>query len=101
MTHGTQASIYGTIKEEVLLIDDMTSTGDTLIDAAEKIRTHGGIVKYAIISAYREDNALHNLREHGIEPISIASFTEIIHQLFPTLTPQEQAIVKQYPFIID
>ena len=101
MTHGTQATIYGDIKNEVLLVDDMTSTGDTLIEAALKIRANGGAVNYAVISAYREETALYNLQSHAITPLSIASFAEIITQLFPTLTSREQAIVQQHPLIID
>lgn len=101
MTHGTQEFIYGTINKEVLLIDDMTSTGDTLIDAAQKIRAQGGCVKYAIISAHREETALKNLRNQQITALSIAGFEEIIDKLFPALTSTEQTIVQNNPLIMD
>lgn len=101
MSHGTQASFFGELKQEILLIDDMTSTGETLIQAAQQVREKGGIVKHAIISAYRENNAIESLCQHAIEPLSIANFGEILEQLFPVLSPQEQAIVTNNPLIID
>ncbi len=101
LTHGTQEYIYGEIKTNVVLIDDMTSTGDTLIDAAEKIRGRGGVVKYAIISAYRENTAIENLLKKDIQTLSIASFAYVIKSLEQTLSPQEKAIVTQYPIIFD
>ncbi len=99
LTHGTQADIYGAVKNPVLLIDDMTSTGGTLIEAADKIRMAGGSVDYAIISAYRDLTAIENLAKHQIKLLSIASFDEIIAQLHDTLTPAEKALVQQHPLI--
>jgi orotate phosphoribosyltransferase len=93
LSHGTQEYIYGAIKKEVVLIDDMTSTGDTLIDAAEKIREKRGTVRYAIISAYRDNTAIKNLQDQHIQPLTIASFEEIIKQLHSSLTPQEKEIL--------
>lgn len=101
LTHGTQEFIYGKIANDILLIDDMTSTGDTLIDAAKKIRAKGGSVQYAIISAYREDTAIQNLINQHIQPITIASFDEIINQLHPIFSPIEKAIIEKKPLIFD
>jgi orotate phosphoribosyltransferase len=101
LTHGTQEYIYGKLAKPVLLIDDMTSTGESLIDAAEKIRQQGGVVTHAIISAYREMSAIHHLKAQQIEPISIASFAEIIERLLPGLTDKERAIVQSHPLIFN
>lgn len=101
LSHGTQESIYGKLTKPVLLIDDMTSTGGTLIEAAENIRAHGGRVRGALISAYRDDTALANLREKDITLQSIVSFTEIMERLLPLLTDQEREIVQSRPLIFD
>ena len=101
LTHGTQEFIYGEIQKDIILIDDMTSTGETLIDAAEKIRAKGGVVHYAIISAYRENTAIKNLENENIKPITIASFDEILHQLSPSLTEKEKNILENNPLIFD
>ena len=101
LAHGTQEFIYGKIKYDILLIDDMTSTGNTLIDAAEKIRAKGGRVQYAIISAYRDNTATSNLANKQIKAISIASFDEIINQLLPVLSSREKEIIDKNPLIMD
>lgn len=99
LTHGTEEYIYGTLSKPVLLIDDMTSTGDSLIDAAEKIRRHDGVTSHAIISAYREKQAIANLNANQINVKYIASFDEILTRLFPMLTETERAIVQSKPLI--
>ena len=101
LTHGTQEFIYGNITKPILLIDDMTSTGDTLIDAAHKIRASGGLINHAIVSAYRESTAINNLQHQQITTLCIASFDEIIKQLQPRLTTQEKIIVQKNPLIFE
>ena len=66
LKHGTQEYIYGNINQPIILIDDMTSTGGTLVDAAQKIRLKGGVVNHAIISAYRDESAINHLKAHDI-----------------------------------
>lgn len=92
---------YKLIKNNIVLIDDMTSTGETLIAAAQKIREKGGSVKYAIISAYRETTAIQNLHANGIKILSIISFAEILTSLAPLLSTKEKEIIKQNPLIMD
>lgn len=101
LKHGTQEYIYGKMQSNTVLIDDMTSTGDTLLDAAGKIRLKGGKVEYAIISAYRENTAIHNLKSQGIKLLSIASFEEIIDYLKPSFSPIELRIINQYQPIFE
>ncbi len=101
LTHGTREFIFGKIEHDILLIDDMTSTGDTLLDAAEKIREKGGTVSYAIISAYRDDTAIQNLKKQNIQPLTIASFDEIIEHLQPVLTTKEQTVIASHSLIFD
>jgi orotate phosphoribosyltransferase len=101
MTHGTEEFIFGKRRKEVVLIDDMTSTGETLIDAALKLRQQGCLVRTAIISAYRDDYAIKNLNKQNIELKFIASFDTIISQLNPMLTRSEQKIVQTNPLIFD
>lgn len=100
LKHGTQEALYGEATHNTILVDDMTSTGETLIDAAQKIRHHGGNVNHVIISAYREETAIRNLQAHGIQLLAIASFDEIINYLKPMLTLKEKNIIQENPLII-
>ena len=99
LKHGTQEYIYVQARHHTVLIDDMTSTGDTIIDAAQKIRANAGNVNYAIISAYRDKTAVQNVEEHGIKLLAIASFDEIINYLKPLLTTTENHIIQTNPLI--
>jgi orotate phosphoribosyltransferase len=94
LKHGTQEYIYGNINQPIILIDDMTSTGGTLVDAAQKVRLKGGLVKHAIISAYRDESAINHLQSQDINLMCIASFSEILTYLSHSLTKNEKNIVK-------
>ncbi len=96
--HGVKEDIYGRIAGEVVVVDDMSSTGGTLLEAARKIREKGGLVRYAVVSACRDQRAHENLSKENLELLSIASFREIIDYLKPRLTPQEKELVlREFP----
>ncbi|MBW2976848.1 hypothetical protein KY347_05370 [Candidatus Woesearchaeota archaeon] len=95
LEHGTKEDIYGEICGEVVIIDDMSSTGGTLIEAAKKLRENGGLVNYAVVSACRDETAEKNLGKEGIELLSIAGFKEIIELLMPRLTAKEKDLVRR------
>ncbi len=91
--HGVKDDIFGDPKGEVILIDDMTSTGGTILEAALKIREKGGTVSYALVSAARDNKAKENLSKEGINLISLFTFDEILTLLNSQLTEQEHKIV--------
>jgi len=93
LTHGTKDIIYGEINGEIILVDDMTSTGGTIIEAANTLRSVGGTVNHAIVSAVRNDTAETNLAKHQIKLWSIASFEEVITELGNSLTQEEKKII--------
>jgi orotate phosphoribosyltransferase len=96
--HGTKEETFGDISGEVVLIDDMTSTGGTLLDAAPPLRKRGGVVRFAVVSACRDETAAVNLAGEGIQLLSIATFKEIITTLRPRLNPREMEWVsKEFP----
>jgi orotate phosphoribosyltransferase len=97
LEHGTKENIFGDPSGNVVLIDDMTSTGGTLIETAEILKKLGGIVKHCIVSACRNDEAKTILSEHKIQLHCVASFNEIINELTSQLTSLEkQLIEKEY-----
>jgi orotate phosphoribosyltransferase len=72
----------------------MTSTGSTIVQAAQKIRQAGGIVNYAVVSAARDETAKRNLANEKITLLTVASFDEIISSLMPQLNEQEKELIK-------
>jgi orotate phosphoribosyltransferase len=90
--HGTKEETFGDISGEVVLIDDMTSTGSTLLEAAPPLRNRGGRIRYAVVSACRDETAQVKLGKEGITLLNIAYFSEIIAVLNAKLTPREREL---------
>ncbi len=95
LEHGTKEDIYGDCSGEIVIIDDMTSTGGTIIESTHKIRKAGGSINYAVVSACRDRTANDNLAKENIKLLSIASFDEVISGLGSQLTGKEKELVKK------
>lgn len=77
--YGTSELIEGELIEGdfVIVVEDVTTTGGSLIKAIKAIEENGGIVKRAIVVVDRAEGAIENLKKEGIllEPlISIDNF---------------------------
>jgi orotate phosphoribosyltransferase len=77
--YGTSELIEGELVkgDSVIVVEDVTTTGGSLIKAIKAIEDNGGIVKKAVVVVDRAEGAIENLKEEGIilEPlISIDDF---------------------------
>jgi orotate phosphoribosyltransferase len=77
--YGTSELIEGELVkgDSVMIIEDVTTTGGSLIKAIKAIEDNGGSVKKAIVVVDRAEGAIENLKKEGIdlEPlISIDDF---------------------------
>ncbi len=95
LEHGLEKKIYGKAAGEIVLIDDVTSTGAIIINAASVLREKGAIVRYALVSACRDMTGVDNLEKAGIRTFYVATFREIIAELWDTFTEKERNIVLQ------
>jgi len=93
--HGTQEDVYGELTGEVIIVDDMTTSGTLLVNATKKIRKNNAAVKYAVVSACRDKTAENKLKDLGVKLLYITNFQEIIRELFHNLTEKEQELVKK------
>jgi orotate phosphoribosyltransferase len=71
--HGTGKLVEGKLKhgDRVLLVEDVTTTGSSLLKAADIIKNEGGDVKRALVVVDREEGAKEMLDEKGLilEPL--------------------------------
>lgn len=77
--YGTSKLIEGDLKkgDKVIVVEDVTTTGNSLARSVEVLRENGGIVKNAFVVVDRSEGAIENLKIRGIhlEPlVSIGDF---------------------------
>jgi len=78
--YGTGNRIEGTLEEgeEVIVLEDIATTGQSAIDAVEALREAGAVVDRVLVVVDREEGAQENLAEHDIELESLVSASELL-----------------------
>jgi orotate phosphoribosyltransferase len=75
--YGTGNRIEGALDdgEEVVVLEDIATTGQSAIDAVEALRAAGAVVDRVLVVVDREEGARENLAEHdvGLEALLTAS----------------------------
>jgi orotate phosphoribosyltransferase len=68
--HGVRKKIEGILErnDRVLIIDDLITTGESVIEAAEVVRDQGGVVNELVVLLDREQGGRERLRTSRIEP---------------------------------
>ena len=68
--HGVRKKIEGILErnDRVLIIDDLITTGESVIETAEVIRDQGGVVNELVVLLDREQGGQQRLRSSRIEP---------------------------------
>jgi orotate phosphoribosyltransferase len=82
--HGLEKRIEGMINpgSNVLLLDDLITTGDSLISAAESIRAEGGVVDKAIVLIDRMEGGKERLKKNGIKLYSLVEIASLASFLY-------------------
>lgn len=78
--HGTAKLVEGDLRQgmRVVVIDDVVTTGSSIIRAIKAIRGQGGDVIAAAVFIDREQGGLEAIRREGINVVSLARVTEVI-----------------------
>ncbi len=80
--HGRKKGVEGKFQGgEVVLVDDVTTTGGSVKEAVETVREEGGEVKHAIVVLDREEGAKEKLGKSGIQLHSCYTITELVDYL--------------------
>lgn len=93
--YGLEQKIYGDPKGDIILIDDMSSTGTMPINAAKELRKKGATVNYLIVSACRDLTAVENTAKENIKTLYIATFEEILKTLWDKLSEPEKNTTRE------
>jgi len=76
--HGVRKKIEGTMErnDRIVMIDDLITTGQSVIDAAEAARSQGGVVSELVVLLDREQGGQDYIRSCNIEPHVLFSISE-------------------------
>ncbi len=76
--YGTSELIEGNLLEgdSVLVVEDVTTTGNSLIKAIKALEKNGGNVKRAVVVVDRAEGAIENLNNEGIELDAVLSIND-------------------------
>jgi orotate phosphoribosyltransferase len=67
--YGTQARVEGSIEkgDQVAIIEDVTTTGNTILETAELVEEVGGVPQRLIVVVDRNEGAVENVSDSGYE----------------------------------
>jgi len=82
--HGTQKRVEGLLRPgwRVLILDDLITTGSSILRTAEAIRSEGGIVEDALVLIDRMEGGRERLSTSNIQLKAIAKMTELADLLY-------------------
>ncbi len=82
--HGTAKKIEGVLKPgcNVLMLDDLVTTGNALIKAIDTVRSEGGVVENAIVLIDRMEGGREKLKEKDVKLTAITDMKELTDLLY-------------------
>ncbi len=76
--YGTGGRLVGSVEgKKVVIVDDVATTGGSLLEAAEVIREEGGRVDTALVVVDRMEGAEESLKDAGIELRSVLTAEDL------------------------
>jgi orotate phosphoribosyltransferase len=82
--HGTEDVIEGLGPDEtlagkrVLVVDDVATSGDSILQAIVRVREAGGIVDHAACLVNREEGGPELLADHGVKLHAVFTATDVV-----------------------
>lgn len=82
--HGTAKKIEGVLKPgcNVLVLDDLVTTGNALIRTVDTVRSEGGVVENAVVLIDRVEGGREKLDEKGVKLTAITDMKELTDLLY-------------------
>jgi len=81
-SYGTGKALEADVEgKKILLVDDVATTGSSLLKAIEAIESEGGKVVASLVIVDRLEGAEKRLAEKGVKLYSVYKITEILEQL--------------------
>lgn len=77
--YGTSKLIEGELNEgdRVIVVEDVTTTGNSLLNAVKAVKDNGGIVERTFVVVDREEGAVNQLKKEGLILEPLVSISEV------------------------
>ena len=78
--HGTGSQIEGEVKpgETVTVVEDVATTGGSIVQSVKLLRAAGGVVKRAIVVVDREEGAAEALKAENVELVALVKRSRLM-----------------------
>lgn len=78
--YGTANLVEGRLEEgeEVIVVEDIVTTGTSLVDAVEALRDAGATVERALVVVDRQEGGRENVEEAGVEMEALVTADELL-----------------------
>ena len=78
--YGTGNRIEGRLSEgeEVVVIEDIATTGQSAVDAVEALRAAGAVVELVLVVVDRQEGAREHLADHGVELEALVTASDLL-----------------------
>ncbi|MFP4589587.1 MAG: orotate phosphoribosyltransferase [Candidatus Acetothermia bacterium] len=82
-SHGLTRRVEGEVDrgQQVLLVDDLITTGKSLLEVVDPLREQGCRVNQALVLVDREEGGRENLSEEGVELLHVGEIRPMLDQL--------------------
>lgn len=99
-THGRMKMVEGLLErgDNVVLIDDLATTGGSILDACNAIRAEGGVVEHAVVILDREEGAKKMLETNNVHLHACMGIGAVVKYLHDTdlLEKKQYSLVMKY-----
>ncbi|AHC51813.1 orotate phosphoribosyltransferase [Sulfolobus acidocaldarius SUSAZ] len=97
--HGTERLLEADVDgKKVIVVDDVATTGGSILKAVEEVRKAGGKVEHALVIVDREEGAFEKLESVGIRLLSVYKVSEILNSLIKSnlIAESEKKLISDY-----
>ncbi len=95
--HGTMSRLEGVVdRSEYIVIDDVATTGGSLLRAVKAVREKGAEVRDAWVVVDRIQGAKESLGEEGVNLNSLATLPDIVRSIYNDLSKKEKIYASMY-----
>lgn len=95
--YGTDKLLEADVKDkEIVIVDDVATTGGSIERSAEEIIRNGGKVSHALVIVDRKEGAKERLEKMGITLHYLYSIHDILKSILPKLNDNERRMIEEY-----